>query len=210
MARERQRSYADFAKLSILHSSPSQVDLASTVKATFTKLKGSDGVEVKICDEEETDDGDVLTNISRLSYGVGHVLNDLCASMWFSHLLIFYQKVVQLSNIGAGVLLLTGQIVDGLATPFVGIESDRTPDSRYGKRKLWHLGGSVAVVLTFPFIFNVCIGCQDAPHWSLFIYYIPFIVIFQVGWAATQISHLSLIPELASSCGEKVILNALR
>ncbi len=26
-------------------------------------------------------------------YGVGHVLNDLCASMWFTYLLLFYHKV---------------------------------------------------------------------------------------------------------------------
>ena len=34
-----------------------------------------------------------LTNFQRFSYGVGHVLNDLTASMWFSYLLIYLQKV---------------------------------------------------------------------------------------------------------------------
>lgn len=213
MARERQRSYADFAQLSILHSSQSHVTLDNTVNVAFSRCRArvSDDIECKnVKDETKPNLRENLTKISLLSYGVGHVLNDLCASMWFSHLLIYYQKVVELSSIGAGVLLLIGQIVDGIATPFVGIESDGTRESGYGRRKIWHLGGSIAVAVTFPFIFNVCIGCENAPHWSLFIYYIPFIVIFQVGWAATQISHLSLIPELASSCEEKVILNALR
>lgn len=33
----------------------------------------------------------------RLSYGVGHVLNDLCASMWFSYLLVYFHKVLGFS-----------------------------------------------------------------------------------------------------------------
>lgn len=35
----------------------------------------------------------VLSNWSRLSYGVGHVLNDLTASMWFSYLLLYLHEV---------------------------------------------------------------------------------------------------------------------
>ena len=26
----------------------------------------------------------------KLSYGIGHVLNDICASMWFTYLLVFF------------------------------------------------------------------------------------------------------------------------
>ena len=29
----------------------------------------------------------------KLGYGLGHVLNDLCASMWFTYLLLFFQQV---------------------------------------------------------------------------------------------------------------------
>ena len=28
-----------------------------------------------------------------LGYGVGHIFNDICASMWFTYLLLFFQKV---------------------------------------------------------------------------------------------------------------------
>ena len=38
-----------------------------------------------------------LTLGQRLSYGVGHVLNDLAASMWFSYLLVYLQFVLQVS-----------------------------------------------------------------------------------------------------------------
>lgn len=30
----------------------------------------------------------------KLSFGTGHVLNDLCASVWFSYLLVYLQYVL--------------------------------------------------------------------------------------------------------------------
>ena len=208
-----ERSYSDFVQLTILRSSNDSCDdivIANANKkddkVTLSNWKKQSGAKAT----DRRNDDRQLTNIARFSYGVGHVLNDLCASMWFTHFLVFYQKVVLLSSVEAGALLLIGQIVDGLATPIVGTESDQTRYYSYGKRKVWHLAGTVAVALSFPFIFNLCITCENASHWPLFVYYVPFIIIFQVGWAAVQISHLALIPEIAATTGDKVTLNATR
>ena len=151
-----------------------------------------------------------LTWKTKICYGVGHVLNDLCASMWFTYLLVYLHKVVKFSNAAAGTLLLIGQIADAICTPIVGIESDRTGRFQYGRRKIWHLVGVISVALSFPFVFNLCLGCENSKPWSKFIYYAPFIAIFQFGWAASQISHLSLIPELTTDDNEKCGLNAIR
>ncbi|XP_043577134.1 major facilitator superfamily domain-containing protein 12a isoform X2 [Chiloscyllium plagiosum] len=149
---------------------------------------------------------------TRLSYSVGHFLNDLCASMWFTYLLVYYHTVLAINNYNAGILLLIGQIADGICTPLIGYESDRTPGcGRYGKRKTWHLIGSTSVLLSFPFIFNPPVGSsENVPQWVELIYFVPFIVVFQFGWAATQISHLSLIPELTLNDHERVELTAFR
>lgn len=153
-----------------------------------------------------------LPPLRRLCYAVGHFLNDLCASMWFTYLLVFYHTVLGFQNTNAGVLLLVGQIADGICTPLIGYESDRTPGcGNYGKRKTWHLVGTLSVVLSFAFIFNQCLGCDSlTPQWASLIYFVPFIIIFQFGWAATQISHLSLIPELVTCEHAKVELTAYR
>lgn len=37
---------------------------------------------------------------------------------------------------------------------------------------------------------------QDSDQYAQMIYYSGFVIIFQFGWAAIQISHLALIPEL--------------
>ncbi|XP_016018996.2 major facilitator superfamily domain-containing protein 12 isoform X1 [Rousettus aegyptiacus] len=154
-----------------------------------------------------------MTLAARLSYAVGHFLNDLCASMWFTYLLLYLHSVRAYSSRGAGLLLLLGQVADGLCTPLVGYEADRAAGrcARCGPRKAWHLVGTISVLLSFPFIFSPCLGCgATTPEWAALLYYAPFIVIFQFGWAATQIAHLSLIPELVTNDHEKVELTALR
>lgn len=67
-----------------------------------------------------------LSSLNKFSYSVGHILNDLTASMWFSYLLIYLHRVVNFSNSLSGYLMLLGQVADGISTIFVGFESDRT------------------------------------------------------------------------------------
>lgn len=84
----------------------------------------------------------------RLAYGTGHVLNDICASMWFTYLLVFFHLVLGFDPTLCGVVLLIGQIADAMVTPFVGLHSDRNDDfwlCRYGRRKTWHLLGIIYI-----------------------------------------------------------------
>lgn len=83
-----------------------------------------------------------LPLLQRFSYATGHFLNDLCASMWFTYFLVFFHSVLGFSSSNAGILLMVGQVADGLCTPLIGYESDRYGGSlRYGRRKSWHLLG---------------------------------------------------------------------
>ncbi|KAH9515254.1 Major facilitator super domain-containing protein 12 [Bulinus truncatus] len=152
-----------------------------------------------------------LKYTSRLCYGVGHVLNDLTASMWFSYLLVFLHQVNNFENILSGNLMLIGQVSDAIFTPFIGFESDRTAGIwKLGKRKTWHLLGTICVMASFPFLFSKCITCSHAPNIAQFIYYAPFVVIFQFGWAATQISHLSFSSDITNIPHERVALQSIR
>ena len=86
-----------------------------------------------------------LSKKTKLAYGVGHILNDICASMWFTYLLVYFHLVLGFSPTYAGLVLLIGQVADAVATPFVGLHSDKNDDfwlCRYGKRKTWHLTGA--------------------------------------------------------------------
>ncbi|MPC27479.1 Major facilitator superfamily domain-containing protein 12 [Portunus trituberculatus] len=66
------------------------------------------------------------------------------------------------------------------------------------------------VLCAFPFIFMGCLGCANAHDWAQVVYYAPFVVVFQFGWAATQISHLSLIPTITQDPNDRTELNAIR
>lgn len=52
-------------------------------------------------DDQETSQ-EKLPYYVRFSYGVGHVLNDLCASMWFTYLLVYFHMVIKFNNAMAG------------------------------------------------------------------------------------------------------------
>ncbi|XP_032779582.2 major facilitator superfamily domain-containing protein 12 [Daphnia magna] len=165
---------------------------------------------------------------TRISFSVGHVLNDLTASMWFTYLLVFFHLVLRFDNSLSGIVLLIGQIADGIATPFVGLQvgeaysnpagQRRNQGSKcysgllanFGPRKTWHFFGTMCILASFPFIFMPCVGCATSSQWAQVIYFSGFIVIFQFGWAAVQVSHLSLIPVLAHDERSRTELTALR
>ncbi|XP_043487891.1 major facilitator superfamily domain-containing protein 12-like [Polistes fuscatus] len=139
---------------------------------------------------------------TKLAYALGHIFNDLAAAMWFSYTLIYLQKVALMAPIMAGTLLLLGQIVDAFTTPIFGFLVDR-----YCKKKIWHIIGSILVTFSFPMIFG---GFANSPNSVIVFFYILSIVIFQIGWAAVQISHLSMIPSLTSSLLGRTELTAIR
>lgn len=157
-----------------------------------------------------------LSSWNIIAYGFGHFYNDMCASMWFTYLLIFATRVLNLSSSKAGALILIGQVADAIFTPFIGYESDRRNAGlwclRYGRRKTWHFVGFLCVTCSFAFLFVECLGCKfgKTPVLIQFLYYVPFVVVFQFGWAAVQISHLALIPDLSSCQHERATLNGVR
>ena len=65
-----------------------------------------------------------LTWSTKLAYGTGHTLNDLCATMWFTYLLLFFEKVLSFDTFYSGAVLTAGQIADGMATLGVSYISD--------------------------------------------------------------------------------------
>lgn len=154
----------------------------------------------------------------KVFYGFGHFYNDLCSALWFSYLVLFQTRVFHLNQLQSGILILTGQIADALATPVVGIYCDRIKVKFYTKRKLWHLIGSILVTLSFPLLcYNFFPKTNELPTFimkkialSSFVFYLPFIVLFQIGWAIVQISHMSLIPDLSSIQSDRIDMNAIR
>ncbi len=65
------------------------------------------------------------------------------------------------------------------------------------------------MLCSFPFCFQLQ-NSNSTIVLSPFIYYTMFIILFQFGWACSQIGHLSMLNELTPKDGERVALNAYR
>jgi Na+/melibiose symporter-like transporter len=152
--------------------------------------------------------GDDLTKLNMLSYGIGHFMNDLCASCWFFFLSYYLKDIVKIGEFNAGYVMLAGQIADALATPTVGILSDKT-NTRIGKRTPWYIGGTLLVLLTFTLIFVKIIPEDSSDSLTLF-YYCLCASLFNIGWASVQVSHMALLPSISLSKKNKDMMNRIR
>eukprot|EP00667_Euglena_gracilis_P007843 EG_transcript_7932 len=138
------------------------------------------------------------------AFGMGHVLNDLVACGWFSFYLVYLTHVLLMSDVESGILLFIGQVADALATPIVGILSDRC-----GLGRKFFLGvGYIMVGLTYPLMYERCpfVVGPGAQFWYLAV----IIVLFQFGWAAGQISHLALLTDIGGTSTIRTLLNSIR
>ncbi len=145
-----------------------------------------------------------MNKLQLWAYGVGHFVNDLVAACWFNYLFFFLKKIVETE--AASAAILAGQICDGIATPIVGILSDRF-NSPIGQRKPWYIAGLILVVACFIPLFS---GFKGESVNSEYAFYTIFPGLFNVGWAALQISHMSLVPSLTCSRKRRVNLLILR
>jgi len=189
-----------------------------------------------------------------ISYAAGHFLNDQCASMWFTYLLLYFEKILLLPAATSSALYLIGQVVDAASTPILGFLIDRVKLLNfYPKRKTWHILGSVLVSASWLVIFgNVTdltrpkLVFKNEQHdekehhyldttdvtsnhtepelylshsstisfqtWTgqKFWILLCFISLGQIGWACTQISHLSMINVIGSHQAHRNRLNSIR
>lgn len=142
-----------------------------------------------------------------LSYGVGHMLNDITSACWFTYLLLFLQQI-GLAPRAAAVVMLSGQVADGLMTILAGEMIDR-----FGRFKLWHIGGSVLVGFSFSSVFGGCLLCTILGTNSYLVRtvgYSFFAAVFNVGWAATQVSHMSMVNCMTLNPTSRVALASCR
>ena len=146
----------------------------------------------------------------RIAYGTANFTNLLAVSMWFTYSVGFYQRVLQLSPKSAGTIILAAQIGGAISTPLIGMLSDRCHCRVPGRRKIFQLVGVSCVAVSFFFIWHECLGCSTAPVKYQVLYYSFFAIIFEFGWASTQIGQLALIPELTSDKSVQVELNSIR
>ena len=110
--------------------------------------------------------------------------------MYFIYFTYYLLEVVGLSKYITGLAILYGQITDGILTPIFGHLSDNL-DMPCGKRNFWYFIGSIIIIPSFFFMF---MGFDSfASQSSKETWYLVWPCMYNVGWAAVQIAHLSIV-----------------
>jgi Na+/melibiose symporter-like transporter len=76
-------------------------------------------------------------------------------------------------------------------------------------RKPWYLFGTILVPLSFFFVWEECWPCAGNKA-SEIVWYAIFASLFNVGWAAIQIAHMSMIPTLSPVQKRRDTLTGIR
>ncbi|CAH3147478.1 unnamed protein product, partial [Porites lobata] len=171
----------------------------------------------KLCHEctEGTDAETRTPFIQRFACGVGHVINDIMRQLQFSFRLVFFMQVLGLSAENAGWLALQKKLALAFASPFSAFLVDRINipflSRKIGRRKSWHLVGTVLGVVFMPMFFSTCYACpDDSKEWQKIVSLSIFNVILALSGCLLDIGHLTLIPVIAKDQIEAVELSALR
>ncbi len=152
--------------------------------------------------------GDDLKKKNIWAYGIGHFLNDICACIWFFYLPYYLIEIIGMKHNNASYIFLCGQISDALATPLVGLLSDKY-STKFGKRFPWYISGSIIVTISFSLIFFFVIPFKCSEFVEL-IYYCLFASLFNIGWAAVQVSHMALLPSITINTKKKDLMTKIR
>ena len=170
----------------------------------------------KLCGgHSESDSQSRTPAFQRFACGVGHVMNDFTRQLLISFRLVIFMQVFGLSAANAGWLALDALIsvaVSSAVCAFL-IDNVKIPylSQKLGRRKSWHLIGTVLGAIIIPFYFSSCFLCSsDRGQWQLMIYIPVLTAILSFSFSLIEISHLSIIPVIAKDQREAVELNALR
>ncbi|MGB3614950.1 MAG: MFS transporter, partial [Elainellaceae cyanobacterium] len=147
-----------------------------------------------------------LSLSTKLAYGAGDMGAGLTANLVVFSFLAFLTNVAGLSPALAGTVLLVGKIWDGINDPMVGFLSDRT-QSRWGRRHVWMLFGSIPFGISFMLMWIVP-GFEQT--WLKFLYYLVVSMVFFTTYTAVNLPYAALTPELTQDYDERTTLSSFR
>ena len=173
------------------------------------------GISKLCCHNSESGLNSRTPVFQRFACGVGHVMNDITRQLLFSFRLVIFMQVFGLSAANAGWLMLYGLITAATSSAIGAflIDNFKIPylSKTLGKRKAWHLIGTMVGAIAIPLYFSSCFLCQsDQGQWQQMIYIPVLNTILSFSFGLMEISHLSIIPAIAKDQSEAVELNAWR
>lgn len=160
--------------------------------------------------------GETRTPVEQLfCCGVGNFYNDLITKVMYSYGLVYYMKVAELSNSQAGLVLVIGECSSFVSNIIFGYCCDNVDipllSVKIGRRKTWHLTGTLLIVVSFILAFSRCFLCSESSSsWVKFGYFACTYFLACFSYGAVELGHITTIPEVAKNDQETITLNSLR
>lgn len=170
---------------------------------SLTRMASFRDTDTAVSSTNGADDITVDTTPSirnRIAFKTGHILSNLTLSVWYSYALLYFQNVVTLSPLSAGVLFFISQILMAVTFLVINLGRDERiwkPFSSYGIQKARHAMGSAGILFAWPFAFTPCLFCEaDTSHLVLGMYYLIPVILLSICWPLVELSYSSLMKEI--------------
>ena len=151
-----------------------------------------------------------LKKREKVAFGSGNILQELTGMMWYFYSMIYLTRVEKLSNGEAGLVMLVSQGSEAILTPFAGHACDKLNLKLYGKKKFCLLLSSILILVSWPFLFNLCLVGKDASSTVKLAYYCVFGALFASAYGIGDAVHFSLIPDISYKKSDIVDLSSIR
>jgi len=145
--------------------------------------------------------------LNYLAYGAGDIYGGGSYFILSTFTMYYLINVVGMHPILAGLIPAIGKIWDAVSDPLMGYISDRTPQNRFGKRRLWFVFAILPIAITFALLW---LPVNISSMTGKFIYYaIAYLLFFTVS-TMSFIPYTALSAEMTHDTKERNLLNGSR
>ncbi|EOD00733.1 MFS transporter [Caldisalinibacter kiritimatiensis] len=142
----------------------------------------------------------------KILFGIGDLAGCLSNTIIGFFYLFYLTDVVGLRPAYAGAAILLGRIWDAITDPLIGNISDRT-NSRWGRRRVFLLFGSIPLGLTFFLLWTVS---KNWTQFEMFIYTTITYIIHMTALTSVMVPYQTLTAEMTNDYDERTSLTAYR
>ena len=147
-----------------------------------------------------------ITNIEKLSFGLGGGVNAIKTDFFVWYLGAYYLTVLGLNPILTGSALLLALFVDAISDPLIGTFSDRI-NSKFGRRHILMGLSLVPISITYFMLF---IPDKNWSEGSLFFWLFSFTILTRFSVTLFDIPHRALAAEIPNTYEEKANIMSMR
>jgi GPH family glycoside/pentoside/hexuronide:cation symporter len=147
-----------------------------------------------------------LTVRQKLGFGIFDLGGNMLFTLMSFWALKYLTDTVGIAAVWAGSAVMIGKAWDAVTDPMMGFISDRTL-SRWGRRRVYLIFGSVPMCLTMVFFFTAPVYLPQSMY---IVWAILALMLLNTASTIINVPYSSLTPELTSDYHEQSTLNGYR